>query len=55
MPFRAKTGAIAVTAAICTLLAPAAMASPAVSHSPAQVTGKKLKNGLLPPSSFQSS
>ncbi len=50
MPFRVKASAIAVSAAICTLLAPAAMASPGVSHSPVQVTGKKLKSGLLPPS-----
>jgi hypothetical protein len=55
MPFRAKAGAIAVTAAICTLLTPAAMASSAVSHSGVQVTGKKLKSGLLPPSRFQPS
>jgi hypothetical protein len=53
MPFRTKAGAVAVTAAMGTLLVPAAMASPALSHSPAQVTGKKLKAGLLPPSSFQ--
>ena len=53
MPFRAKASAIAVTAAICTLLAPAAMASPGVSHAPVQVTGKKLKSGLLPPRSFR--
>jgi hypothetical protein len=53
MSFRTKAGAVAVTAALCTLLVPAAMASPALSHSPAQVTGKKLKGGLLPPSSFQ--
>jgi hypothetical protein len=50
VPFRVKASAIAVSAAICTLLAPAAMASPGVSHSPVQVTGKKLKSGLLPPS-----
>jgi hypothetical protein len=50
VPFRVKASAIAVSAAICTLLAPAAMASPGVSHSPVQVTGKKLKTGLLPPS-----
>jgi hypothetical protein len=55
MPFRARASAIAVTAAICTLLAPAAMASPGVSHSGVQVTGKKLKGGLLPPSRFQPS
>jgi hypothetical protein len=55
MPFRAKASAIAVTTAICMLLAPAAMASPGVSHSPVQVTGKKLKSGLLPPSRFQPS
>ena len=52
MSFRAKASTIAVTAAICTLLAPAAMASPGLSHSPVQVTGKKLKGGLLPNSSF---
>jgi hypothetical protein len=50
MPFRVKAGVIAVTAAACALLVPAAMASPGVSHSPVQVTGKKLKSGLLPPS-----
>jgi hypothetical protein len=50
MPFRAKASIIAATAAACALLAPAAMASPAVSHSPVQVTGKKLKSGLLPAS-----
>jgi hypothetical protein len=50
MPFRAKASIIAATAAACVLLAPAAMASPAVSHSPVQVTGKKLKSGLLPAS-----
>ena len=53
MPFRVKAGAIAVSAAVCTLLAPAAVASPGVSHSGVQVTGKKLKGGLLPPSRFQ--
>ena len=52
MSFRTKASTIAVTAAICTLLAPAAMASPGLSHSPVQVTGKKLKGGLLPNSSF---
>ena len=53
MSFRAKVTAkvtaIAVTAAACVLLAPTAMAS---SH-PVQVTGTKLKSGLLPPSAFQ--
>ena len=49
MPFRVKASVIAVFAAICTLLAPAAMASVGVSHAPVQVTGKKLKSGLLPP------
>ena len=52
MSFRAKISAIAATAAICTLLAPAALASPGVSHSTVQVTGKQLKGGLLPTSSF---
>jgi hypothetical protein len=50
MPFRAKASIIAAAAAACALLAPAAMASPGVSHSPVQVTGKKLKSGLLPAS-----
>jgi len=53
MPFRVKASAIAVSAAICTLLAPAAMASVGVSHAPVQVTGKKLKGALLAPSRFQ--
>ena len=53
MSFRAKASAIAVSAAICTLLAPAAMASAGVSHAPVQVTGKKLKGALLAPSRFQ--
>jgi hypothetical protein len=53
MSFRTKASAVAVTAAMCTLLAPAAMASPGSSHAPAQVTGKKLKTGLLAPTSFQ--
>src|SRR5690349_7006143 len=52
MSFRTKASAVAVTAAMCALLAPAAMASPGLSHSPAQVTGKKLTAGLLPPTSF---
>ena len=52
MSFRTKASAVAVTAAMCALLAPAAMASPGLSHSPAQVTGKKIKAGLLPPTSF---
>lgn len=52
MSFRTKASAVAVAAAMCTLLAPAAMASPGLSHSPAQVTGKKLKGGLLPPTGF---
>ncbi len=53
MSFRVKASAIAVSAAICTLLAPAAMASAGVSHAPVQVTGKKLRSGLLPPTRFQ--
>ena len=53
MSFRVKASAIAVSAAICTLLAPAAMASAGVSHAPVQVTGKKLKSALLPPTRFQ--
>jgi hypothetical protein len=53
MSFRTKAGAVAVAAALCTLTVPAAMASPGLAHSPAQVTGKKLKAGLLPPTSFQ--
>jgi hypothetical protein len=52
MSFRSKAGAVAVAAAMCTLLAPAAIASPGLSHSPAQVTGKKLKTGLLAPTGF---
>jgi hypothetical protein len=52
MSFRSKAGAVAVAAAMCTMLAPAAIASPGVSHSPAQVTGKKLKTGLLAPTGF---
>ena len=55
MPFRVKASAIAVSAAVCMLLAPAAMASAGVSHAPVQVTGKKLKSGLLPPTRFQPS
>jgi hypothetical protein len=55
MPFRVKASAIAVSVAICTLLAPAAVASAGVSHAPVQVTGKKLKSGLLPPTRFQPS
>jgi hypothetical protein len=43
MSFRVKASAIAVSAAVCMLLAPAAMASAGVSHAPVQVTGKKLK------------
>jgi hypothetical protein len=53
MSFRVKAGAIAVSAAVCMLLAPAAVASAGVSHAPVQVTGKKLKTALLPPSRFQ--
>jgi hypothetical protein len=49
MSFRAKACAAAV-AATCVLFAPAAMASPDSSHAPVQVTGKQLRNGLLPPS-----
>jgi hypothetical protein len=52
MSFRSKAGAVAVAAAMCTLLAPAAIAAPGLSHSPAQVTGKKLKTGLLAPTGF---
>jgi hypothetical protein len=52
MSFRTKACAVAVTAA-CALFAPAAMAAPGLSsHGPAQVTGKQLKNGLLPPAQF---
>ncbi len=51
MSFRLKACAVAVTAA-CVLFTPAAMAAPGVSHGPAQVTGKQLKNGLLPPAHF---
>ena len=53
MSFRVKAGAIAVSAAVCMLLAPAAVASAGVSHAPVQVTGKKLKTALLPPTRFQ--
>lgn len=49
MSFRAKACAATVAAA-CALFTPAALASPGVSHAPVQVTGKQLKNGLLPPS-----
>jgi hypothetical protein len=52
MSIRSKAGAVAVAAAMCTLLAPAAIAAPGLSHSPAQVTGKKLKTGLLAPTGF---
>ena len=55
MSFRVKASAIAVSAAICALLAPAAMASAGVSHASVQVTGRKLKSGLLPPKRFQPS
>jgi hypothetical protein len=54
MSFRSKAGAVAVAAAMCTLLAPAAIAAPGLSHSPVQVTGKKLKTGLLAPTGFLS-
>jgi hypothetical protein len=53
MSFRVKASAIAVSAAVCMLLAPAATASAGVSHAPVQVTGKKLKGALLLPSRFQ--
>ena len=53
MSFRVKASAIAVSAAVCMLLAPTAMASAGVSHAPVQVTGKKLKTALLPPTRFQ--
>ena len=53
MSFRVKASAIAVSAAVCMLLAPTAMASAGVSHAPVQVTGKKLKGALLAPSRFQ--
>jgi len=53
MSFRVKASAIAVSAAVCMLLAPAAVASAGVSHAPVQVTGKKLKTALLPPTRFQ--
>lgn len=49
MSFRVKACA-AMVAAACVLFTPAAMASPGISHTPVQVTGKQLKNGLLPPS-----
>ena len=51
MSFRVKACAATVAAA-CALFTPTAMASPGVSHAPAQVTGKQLKNGLLPPTGF---
>ena len=53
MSLRVKASAIAASAAICTLLAPAAMASAGVSHATVQVTGTKLKSALLPPTRFQ--
>ena len=49
MSFRVKACAATVAAA-CVLFTPAAMASPGISHAQVQVTGKQLKNGLLPPS-----
>ena len=49
MSFRVKACAATIAAA-CVLFTPAAMASPGISHAPVQVTGKQLKNGLLPPS-----
>ena len=49
MSFRVKA-CVATAAAACVLFTPAAMASPGISHAPVQVTGKQLKNGLLPPS-----
>lgn len=52
MSFRTKASAVAIAAAMCTSLALPALASPAVSHAPIQVTGKQLKGGLLPTSSF---
>ena len=51
MSFRVKACAATVAAA-CALFTPAAMASPGISHAPVQVTGKQLKNGLLPPTGF---
>jgi hypothetical protein len=51
MSFRTKACAVTVAAA-CALFAPAAMAAPVTAHAPAPVTGKQLKNGLLPPSHF---
>ena len=51
MSFRVKACATTVAAA-CVLFAPAAIASPGLSHAAAQVTGKQLKNGLLPPTGF---
>lgn len=51
MSFRVKACAVTVAAA-CVLFAPSALAAPGVSHAPAQVTGKQLKNGLLPPTGF---
>ena len=53
MSLRVKASAVAASAAICTLLAPAAMASAGVSHATVQVTGTKLKSALLPPTRFQ--
>jgi hypothetical protein len=47
MSFRVKASAIAASAAVCMLLAPAAVASAGVSHAPVQVTGKKLKGALV--------
>jgi hypothetical protein len=51
MSFRVKACAATVAAA-CVLFTPAALASPGISHAPVQVTGKQLKNGLLPPTGF---
>ena len=51
MSFRTRACAVTVAAA-CALFAPAAMAAPVTAHAPAPVTGKHLKNGLLPPSHF---
>jgi hypothetical protein len=49
MAFRIKACA-AMAAVTGALFTPAALASPGISHAPVQVTGKQLKNGLLPPS-----
>jgi hypothetical protein len=52
MSFRARTSAIAATAAtFVLLLTPTAMAS---AHRPVQVTGKQLRSALIPPAGFLS-